>query len=173
MNGERQTIKIAVVLASNVLSVREELSKAVDEVNQKASAEGRNAQLEVVVWYEEGTHSGFYRESPRILMGRIREAYSPDIIIAVFWGRFGAEVFDDELAPEQECSRLAEAMRQPGFPRVWYYFLEKDFGAQSGSEEEVQYQYFSTFRYYFRNSQGKLWWWVKTPRLRNLVFDKL
>ena len=173
MSSEIETIKVAVALASNVLNIRAELSRAVAEVNRKASTENRKAQVEVVSWYEEGTHPGFYRESPRVLIDRIREAHSPDIIIAVFWGRFGTEVLDDRPAPEQEFSRFAEVLRQPGFPRVRVYFLEKDFYPQKGSEEEAQYKYFSEFRAYFRSSQGKLWWWVKTTKLRPLILDKL
>jgi hypothetical protein len=173
MNDEMQTIKVVVALASNVLNVREELSKAVAEVNQKASAENRNAQVEVVAWYQEGIDPGFYLESPRVLIDRIREADSPDIIIAAFWGRFGTEVLDDRPTPEQEFSSLAEVLRRPGSPRVRVYFLEKDFYPQEGSEAEAQYRYFREFRAYFRNSQGKLWWWVKKTKLPQLIFDKL
>jgi hypothetical protein len=167
-----KTIKLVVAMAKGMSHLQEALSQAVKEVNQKAAEENRGAQIEVLEWYQEETYSGFYRESPRILIERIINDNHPDGIIALFQKRFGTERLGDGGPPGPEFDRFAQLLRQPGSPHTLLYFLEKDFNPQT-AEEHAQKNYFTEFRAYFLPLL-KLWWWFKTSRaLQKLVTEEL
>lgn len=169
MKDELKTVNIILAVAGEAPYAQATLSEAAQEVNRKAVAEQRGAQINVIGLCKEGAYSGFYRGSPRGLIEKIRVDYNPDIVIAIFRGRFGAEKLDYESTPDDECDQFSKTLRQEGCPRVLLYFLEKDFNPRT-DDEEKQKEYFRHFRWYFRTSRGRLWeGFNKQRRLQQLI----
>lgn len=183
---ESNIIKLVLVLARDVLGMKEELTNAMLRANEQAEAQNRSMRLEITAVCEEGTYPEFYRESPRALIERIREEFAPHLIIGVFGNHFGQEEDpsisadlkhkSDHLSESdwnQEFAQLADIWGQDDHPKVMLYIRFQP--SDLKEDEKILKRYLSYLRgllippgvywNYFSNK--------KTERLETLVYDYL
>jgi hypothetical protein len=171
---ELSRIKLVLVLASDVYDIQGELTNAVLRANQRAEAENRAIRVEITAVCQEGVYSGFYRESPRILIERIRTEFDPHLIIGVFWNHFG-ELEDPNATPDwkQEFSQLSQSWSQEEHPKVMLYIRFQQ--GNLGEKEKLLKSYIGYLREYLL-PPGLYWNWFSNKRnekLDNLVYDYL
>ncbi|HYP25584.1 MAG TPA: hypothetical protein VE262_02605 [Blastocatellia bacterium] len=169
MCPDMTTLRIVVALAQDTSDLRADLLEAVEKLNQVALAENRQGKVEIVAWWVEGTDPGFFRESPHLLIQKIRHAHNPDVIIGVFWRRFGS----DSLGPVSDIEHVLEQASKDwaaaDHPILLLYFCENTPPNLTEDERRDQRPHIIRFRGLF--SVGTFWWpfkkrseFRKTPR---------
>lgn len=176
MVANLNTLKIVVALAQDVPEGREDLVEAVDKLNRTAREENRNGLVEIIAWWEEGSQSAFYLESPRRLIETINQAHHPDIIIGVFWQRFGTETLGAAVDIEQEFRLANQEWSQDNYPHVMLYFLN-----ETPKTRDKAWLNITTFKGALQYE--KFWWHYKkrstlrqtrhAQELSNLVYEHL
>jgi Domain of unknown function (DUF4062) len=125
MNTKR-VIRIVVASPGDVQAERDILAdKVIPELN-KNIAKNHNLLLEIDRW-ETDTHPGFHIDGPQGLIDEILEIDRCDILIGIFWKRFGSPIKSGETGTEHEFMTAYQAWQQQGTPEIMMYFKEKDF----------------------------------------------
>lgn len=178
MSTDPQRLRIVVAFAKDVSEARTDLSEVAQRLNQTAAVENRQGSVEITAWWEEDENPGFYRESPHILIEEIRRAHNPDIIIGVFWKRFGTAMLDSTLDIEKELESATRTWKQPDHPQVRLYFCDKT-PSLANVEERTLRSYIIAFRGIV---QPETFWWSYKKRsefrtapheLREIVYQHL
>ena len=133
-----QTIKyLSLIVASpgDVAWERNKIVEIVKEINQILIPQ-YSVELRVLRW-ETDTHPGFHLEG---LQGQIDEILgidNCDIMVGIFWKRFGTPVQDAQSGTEHELNRAYQAWLNTGGkrPQTMIYFNSKDYQCQSKEED--------------------------------------
>jgi hypothetical protein len=129
--------------------------------------------------WETDTHPAFHPEGPQGLIDPALRPEGPqglidptlniadcDLLIGIFWKRFGTPTADGKTGTEHEFSLAYEAWKETGTPQVFIYFNQKDYTVKSPAEAEQWGQLIG-----FKESFPKegLWW----PYKGKTQFEKL
>jgi internalin A len=124
--NNKKIIRIVVASPGDVQTERDILAdKVIPELN-KGIAKSHNLLLEIDRW-ETDTHPGFHIDGPQGLIDEILEIDRCDILIGIFWKRFGSPIKSGETGTEHEFMTAYQAWQQQGTPEIMMYFKEKDF----------------------------------------------
>jgi Leucine-rich repeat (LRR) protein/GTPase SAR1 family protein len=124
--NSKKIIRIVVASPGDVQTERDILAdKVIPELN-KGIAKSHNLLLEIDRW-ETDTHPGFHIDGPQGLIDEILEIDRCDILIGIFWKRFGSPIKSGETGTEHEFMTAYQAWQQQGTPEIMMYFKEKDF----------------------------------------------
>jgi hypothetical protein len=151
-----QDVKILpLVVASpgDVQAERDALPAILDELNRGIAAE-RNLRLELVRW-ETDAYPGFHPEGPQGLIDAVLHIEDCDILIGIFWRRFGTPVVDAKSGTEHEFRRAYEAWKQQGRPQIMMYFNQRPYTPKT-REETDQWGQVLDFQKNF--PKEGLWW---------------
>jgi hypothetical protein len=115
-----EILRIVVASPGDVAKERKHVQDAVDEVNKTIA---HRAGLHLDVWkWETDAAPGFHVDGPK---GRIDESMKiddADIVIAIFWRRFGTPVDDAGSGTEHELRKAYDAWKKNKRPEIWVYF---------------------------------------------------
>jgi small GTP-binding protein len=162
----KQQMRILRVVAASPLDVQPErdvLPSVIEEVNRYISDLG--LRLELSRW-ETDTHPGFHTEGPQGLIDPILKITDCDLLIGIFWKRFGTQAADGKTGTEHEFNTAYDAWKEKGSPQIFVYFNQKPYTPQLPAEAE-QHKKVLEFREKFPK-QG-LWW----PYKGKVQFEKL
>ena len=120
-------------------------------------ARPRGLHLDVYRW-ETDSHPGFHPQGPQGLIDPILKIEDCDILIGIFWRRFGTPVSDAKSGTEHEFRIAYEAWKKNGKPQIMVYFSQRPYTPQS-SEETDQWGLVLKFRKEF--PREGLWWGYK------------
>jgi tetratricopeptide (TPR) repeat protein len=166
---QRSILRIVVASPSDVQSERDVLSVVTNELNRGIAAE-RDLRLELSQW-ETDAYPGFHPEGPQGLIDFILRIEDCDILIVVFWKRFGKPVKDAESGTEHEFRVAYETWKKQGRPQIMVYFNEKPYTPKS-KEEIDQWGKVIEFKRTF--PKEGLWWRYKGKvEFEKLVRDHL
>ena len=87
-------LRVVVASPSDVQEERDVLDKVVTEVNRGVAAD-RGIRLEVARW-ETDAYPGFHPDGPQGLIDPILRITDCDLLIGIFWKRFGTATSDAE-----------------------------------------------------------------------------
>jgi len=118
----------------DVQSERNLLAGVVEEVNRNIAAD-RNLRLELSRW-ETDTYPAFHVDGPQGVIDPILRIDDCDVLIGIFWKRFGTPLKDAKSGTEHEFNRAYEAWKINGRPQIMVYFNQRS--SSPASEEEVQ-----------------------------------
>jgi hypothetical protein len=93
--------------------------------------------LELSRW-ETDTYPGFHPEGPQGLIDPILDIANCDILIGIFWKRFGTPVTDAQSGTEHEFQCAYESWKKRGSPQIMFYFCKKAYTPQSVEETQQQ-----------------------------------
>ncbi len=82
----------------------------IDEVNRGVAAD-RGLRLELSRW-ETDAHPGFHLDGPQGLIDPILNITDCDLLIGIFWKRFGTPTADGKTGTEHEFSLAHEAWQE-------------------------------------------------------------
>ena len=129
-----RTIKLVLASPSDVLEERNIVQQVVGEVNRFLSQRGLGTTIEVFA--AEGIPPGFHRLGPQ---GHI-DSYLPlddcDILLGIFWWRFGTLGQDGQTGTEHEIRKAYDSWMRKGRPQIMLYFNEKPYFPGSSSEAQ-------------------------------------
>ncbi len=148
-----QILKIVVASPGDVKAERETLEEVVAELNQGIVAD-RGLRLELARW-ETDTHPGFHAEGPQGLIDPMLKIEDCDILIGIFWKRFGTPTKGAQSGTEYEIRMAHEAWKKTGSPQILVYFNQQSYTPQTPKEAE-QWAKVLTFRDNF--PEEGLWW---------------
>jgi len=125
----------------------------------------RGLRLEVIRW-ETDAHPGFHVSGPQGLIDPILRIEDCDILVGIFWKRFGTPTDDSSSGTAHELRLAHEAWTKNRRPQVMVYFNQKSYTPQS-KEETDQWGQVLEFRRQF--PKEGLWWSYKGTA----AFEKL
>jgi hypothetical protein len=99
---------------------REALDKVIERVNSNVAAY-LGLTLRTVRWETE-SYPGFHLDGPQGLIDKILKIEDSDILIGIFWKRFGTPTKDGKSGTEHEFYKAYEAWKKNGKPHIMMYF---------------------------------------------------
>lgn len=149
----RQTLRIVVASPSDVQTERDTLPGVLNELNTGV-AQLAGLRLELSRW-ETDAYPGFHPEGPQGLIDRRLRIEDCDMLVGIFWKRFGTPTKDSQSGTEHEFRRAYETWQQQHRPQIMMYFNQEPATPQT-QEETEQWGQVLAFRQQF--PQEGLWW---------------
>lgn len=131
---QRTALRVVIVSPSDVASERDSASRVIAETSRILALQ-KNAYLECWRW-EVDSHPGFHAEGPQGLIDDLMQIQDADLVVGIFWKRFGTPTTTHASGTEHELSRAIAAYRQKGRPQVMVYFSAAPAKLQSVAESE-------------------------------------
>lgn len=148
-----QVIRIVVASPRDVQPERDALPSIIEELNRGIAAE-RSVRLELSRW-ETDSYPGFHPEGPQGLIDEALRIEDCDVLIGIFWKRFGTPTKDARSGTEHEIQRAYRVWKQKGRPQIMVYFNQRAYAPKS-KEETDQWGQVLEFQHNF--PEEGLWW---------------
>jgi len=169
---ERQQVRVLrIVVASpgDVQAERKALPDVIDEINRGVAAD-RNLRFELSRW-ETDTYPSFHADGPQGKIDTILRIDDCDLLIGIFWHRFGTPTKDAASGTEHEFRLAHQAWQRTGRPQIMVYFNEKAYSPRSREETD---QWSGVFEFKSNFPKEGLWWPYKgRAQLVSLVRNHL
>ena len=123
----------------------------------KATTRGiaRSLGVHLVLWrWETDTYPAFHADGPQGVIDELMEITRSDLVVGVFWKRFGTPTADFESGTEHELSIAWSSWKNRGRPQVMVYFDQAP--ARPTSREDTD-QWGKVLDFKKRFSK-RLWW---------------
>lgn len=153
MTTAAKILRIVVASPSDVQPERQAVQAVVDELNRGA-AKDRGLRLEVSRW-ETDAYPGFHEDGAQGLIDPILKVEDSDLLVGIFWKRFGKAVKDAKSGTEHEILRAYEAWKKNSRPQIMVYFNQSPYKPKT-SEEALQWSMVLDFQKNF--PKEGLWW---------------
>ena|GEM_PF-3083374 len=149
--------ELKVVLASpgDVEAERNCVGHVLDEVNRHVGKLLR-LRLELLRW-ETDAFPGFHAEGPQGLIDTVLHPEECDILIGIFWKRFGTTTKEGTTGTEHEILKAYAARRASGRPQLMLYFNEAPYSPKT-KEETDQWGKVLDFKRKLAQELQVLWW---------------
>jgi Domain of unknown function (DUF4062) len=157
-------LRIVVASPGDIQAERDALATVVEELNRGIAAD-RGLRLELGRW-ETDTYPGFYPEGPQGLIDPILKIEDCDVLIGIFWKRFGTPVKNAKSGTEHEFLRAYEAWQAQDRPQIMVYFNQKSYTPKSKAETD---QWGQVLEFQERFPKQGLWW----PYKGKVQFERL
>lgn len=162
-------LRIVLVSPGDVAQERDIASSVVEKLN-RGIAELMGVQLKLWRW-ETGALPGLHAQGVQGMIDDALDLETADIVVGVFWARFGTPVHDADSGTEHELRRALGSWQQRKHPQVMLYFnLERP--AITSAEEAQQLTKVHTFKDEFRD-QGLHWEYYGAAAFGEMLFDHL
>jgi hypothetical protein len=123
MGEDVRQIHVVVVSPGDVARERDVAQTVVDELN-RGVARDRGCRLSLWRW-EIDARPGMHLEGPQGLIDELMEIQDADVVVGVFWKRFGTPTGAADSGTEHELRRAWDAWQQQGRPEVMVYFCTR------------------------------------------------
>ena len=152
--AQYRVLRVVVASPGDVKAERELVPHVIDEVNRNI-AHKRDLHLDLYKW-ETDAHPGFHPLGPQGLIDPKLKIEDCDLLIGIFWRRFGTPVSDAKSGTEHEF-RLAYGAWQKNKtkPQIFVYFSQRAYTPKTKKETE-QWGLVLQFKEEFP-AEG-LWW---------------
>lgn len=121
----QERIRVVLVSPGDVPKERAAAKRVFDELNRGI------ADHRLALWrWETDARPGLHRDGPQGLIDELMDLSSADMIIGVFWKRFGTPTHDAESGTEHELRNAWAAWREHGRPDVMVYFNERPYAPE-------------------------------------------
>ena len=158
-------VRVVVASPSDVLAERDSLPAVLEELNN-GIARDRGLRLELARW-ETDAYPGFHPNGPQGLIDPLLCIEDCDLLIGLFWKRFGTPVTDAQSGTEHEFRRAYNAWKQNRRPQIMVYFNQKPYAPKTKAETD---QWGQVLDFQERFPKEGLWWPYKTrPQFEKLI----
>jgi hypothetical protein len=146
----KRVLRVVVASPSDVQKERNSLPVVLGELNDGIAD---YLGLELKLWrWETDAYPGFHADGPQGQIDRIMRIEDADIVIGIFWTRFGTAGVDGRTGTEHELLRAYETWQQRGLPHIMVYFSE-----QAHKHVDAE-QLLALQRFKQRLPKEGLWW---------------
>jgi hypothetical protein len=128
--------------------------------------------LEPVQW-ETAAYPGMHAEGSQALIDEQLRIEDSDIVVGVFWKRFGTPVGDADSGTAHEIRRAIEAWKTKGAPNVMVYFCKAQFQPASPEEEEQLRKVRKFKQDLMSKDKALVWEYEDASRFRELLLEHL
>jgi hypothetical protein len=149
----KQILRVAVASPGDVAAERALVDKVLDEINRSNAAD-RGTRLEVFRW-ERDTYPCFHAEGPQGLIDPLLDLARCDLVVGIFWKRFGTPRTDGLIGTEHELRNALKLWRAQGRPQIMIYFNQRPYTPKNESEVE---QWGKVLRFRREFPKEGLWW---------------
>src|SRR5437016_3173723 len=149
--------KIVVVYPKDVQPEQRALVRVAEELNRSI---GTAVGLRFEVWaWETDAYPGFHVSGPQGLLDPLMNITESDIVIGIFWKRFGTAGVDGLTGTEHELDLAHKAWQRTKIrPQVMVYFNKKPYAPTSTEETR---QWGAVLKYQEEFPKEGLWWSYK------------
>ncbi|MGH7491502.1 MAG: SUMF1/EgtB/PvdO family nonheme iron enzyme [bacterium] len=165
----RNILRIVLSSPGDVDDERRVMENVIDELN-RGIADDRNLRLELTQW-ETDTYPGFHIDGPQGLIDPILNIKNCDILLGIFWKRFGTPTKDTLSGTEYEFRTAHKSWNNSGRPWIMMYFKNAKPDLRTAKESE-QYTLVLKFKEEFPN-QGLYWTFEDTQEFATLAHRHL
>jgi len=121
-------LRVVVASPGDVAAEREAVVRAAEEVNRNTGrGRGRGLRLEVYRW-ETDARPGFNPEGPQGIIDPFQRIEGCDLLIAIFWKRFGTPTVDGRTRTEHEFNIAYQAWKEKRRPEIMMYVRRQPAG---------------------------------------------
>jgi hypothetical protein len=146
-------LRVVVASATDVQAERDAVPHIVDYLNNSV-ARDRGLRLEVTRW-ETDAFPTFHAHGPQGAIDETLRIDECDLLIAIFWKRFGTPVADARSGTEHELRLAYTSWQTTGHPQIMLYFKEQPAVPRSKAEAD-QWAQVLDLREHF--PEEGLWW---------------
>src|SRR5262249_31066889 len=157
-------LRIIVASPGDVQAERDVLPVVLEELNRGIAAE-HGLRLELGRWGTDA-YPCFHPQGPQGLVDSILRIEDCDVLLGIFWKRFGTPTAEAGSGTEHEFLRAYEAWRQHGRPQIMVYFNQEAATPKTKAETD---QWGQVLEFQERFPQEGLWW----PYRGKAQFEKL
>lgn len=159
-----RSLRIVVASPADVQPERDVLPSVIEEINRGVAAD-RGLRLELSRW-ETDTHPGFHTEGPQGLLDPILKITDCELLVGIFWKRFGTPTADGKTGTEHEFSLAYEAWQEKRSSQIFIYFNQKPYTPKSKADAE---QWGKVLEFRDKFPKEGLWW----PYKGKVQFERL
>jgi hypothetical protein len=125
MVGRRHVELFQVVVASpgDVQAERDALTGVIEELNRGLAVD-HGVRIELRRW-ETDAYPGFHSGGPQGLIDSVLRVEDCDLLVGIFWKRFGTPTADADSGTEHEFRLAYKTWKQRGSPQIMMYFKEQ------------------------------------------------
>ena len=172
MPTSEQRIRVVLVSPADVAEERKTTERVINELNRSTFASSRGLALSLWRW-ETDARPGLHLEGPQGLIDELMDMSSVDLVIGIFWSRFGTATHDAGSGTEHELRSAWASWRESGRPEVMVYFCDRAYAPTSPDEAQ---QLARVLEFKDQLPREQLWWRYTKPTdfeqlLRNHLFD--
>ena len=128
-----QQLSIVVASPSDVEEERNSVEAVAAEISHDYDFFG--VDLKVVQW-ETDSYPGFHSGGPQGLIAPLLRIEDADIVVGIFWKRFGKPTKSGETGTEHEINTAIQAWRKNESPHIMLYFSNQPYTLHSKEEAE-------------------------------------
>lgn len=157
----RRVLKLVVASPGDVQPERDILDRVVDDLNELI-APHLGLYVQVLRW-ETDAYPGFHLDGPQGLIDEVLDIDRCDIMVGIFWKRFGTPVGNAGSGTEHELRRAYAAWTASGGrrPQIMVYFSSKPYTPQNPAELD---QWAKVLKFRSEFPQEGLWWTYQDER---------
>lgn len=148
-----ERVRVVLVSPGDVMKERVAARTVIDELN-RGVAEAFNCHMSLWRW-ETDARPGMHLDGPQGLIDELMDIRDADVVVGVFWKRFGTPTGDADSGTEHELRRAWVAWTEQRYPEVMVYFCTRPY-APTTTDELAQWQRVVQFRDDLPAQQ--LWW---------------
>src|SRR6266436_6334807 len=131
---QAKIVRIVVASPGDVQAEREVVSRVVEELNHSVGPD-RSLRLEVLRW-ETDAFPAFHLDGPQRLIDSVFGIENADVVLGIFWKRFGSPVYDANSGTEHELRLAYDAWKNKGKPQIMVYFNHSSYSPKSQNETD-------------------------------------
>jgi hypothetical protein len=162
-------VRVVVVSPGDVADERAVAQSVVDELNRGVAAVC-GCRLSLWRW-ETDARSGSHVEGPQGLIDELMEIEEADVVVGVFWKRFGTPTGDLESGTEHELRRAWAAREDRGRPEVMVFFCARAYAPKTSDETS---QWGRVLEFQRQLPKQQLWWrYTKVRQFEQLLREHL
>lgn len=162
-------LRIVVASPNDVLPERDCIQLVLNELNSNLARQ-RNLDLKLIRW-ETDSFPGFHPDGPQGLIDEVLRIEDCDILIGIFWTKFGTPTPDAESGTEHEFLRAYNAWKEKRRPQIMFYFNQQSYLPKNVSEAEQLLQVFK-FKEKFPK-EGLTWKYEGKNHFKELIHQHL
>ena len=162
---QKRILRVVVASPGDVQAERDTLPAVIDELNRGIAAE-RNLLLELLRW-ETDAYPGFHPDGPQGLIDPVLKIKDCDILIGIFWRRFGPPTKDAQSGTEHEILSACAAWQKNRRPWIMVYFNQRR-RTKKSKVEAAQWNQVLNFKRRFPK-EGMWWEYTGEAQFEGLV----
>jgi site-specific recombinase XerD len=162
-------LRIVVASPNDVKDERNILAEVATELN-RGIAKDHALHIEISRW-ETDAFPGFHAEGAQGIIDTVLHIEDCDLLIGIFWKRFGTPTSDAKSGTEHEFRKAYEAWKRNQHPQLMIYFNKKPYAPESKEEIEQWGQVLELKREI--SQEGRLWSYNGKSQFERLVRNHL
>jgi hypothetical protein len=153
LSDRLQIIRVVVASPSDTTQERAVVARVLEDLNRSVAAD-RELHLRAVCW-ETDAYPGFHPDGPQGLIDPVLRITDADLVVGIFWKRFGTPTASADSGTEHELRLAYHAWQQHGRPQLMVYFNTKAWTPRT-TDDAKQIDRLIAFKHAF--PKEGLWW---------------